>query len=583
MSFFTLKDSHGAIQLVVSSKQPGDVLESMRSIQPQSSVLIEGKVSERPAPSRRETSTGTIEVQVTRVLVLNPVQGQLPFDPSDEENMANEDIRLKYRFLDLRRDIMSRNIRKRSEVAHVIRNYFHSKDFVEVETPILLKSSPEGAREFFVPARSTTMPQFYALPQSPQQPKQLLICSGGIDKYYQLARCFRDEDGRKDRQPEFTQVDLEMAYVSWGDIAEQPSEKWRIGGQEIRNVIEGLMQRIWSTSEDEKEFTSLPDRFPVMTYNEAMSNYGSDKPDLRCPLQISSLDLAIHNDTKQRLSEEDTGFDYLVIKNNDIQFRAAAEIFSQLDEPGAEKIIITSDDQNQWFKASSLLQAHSVNSETVPAVEPGDVVWIGRRTATFTGGSTTLGRIRLGIAKQAEELGNYTPSTTPKFLWVTEFPLFTRGDNEKEFLARGRWSSTHHPFTAPMSQDLDAFWDGRIPEVRGQHYDLVLNGVEIGGGSVRIHDYIMQEHVFSKILQLTNDEKKTFAHLLHALQCGAPPHGGFALGFDRLMTILCGVQSIRDVIAFPKTAGGTDSLFKSPSSIEEDILAQYRLQAIQSQ
>ncbi|KAF8592540.1 hypothetical protein K439DRAFT_1643638 [Ramaria rubella] len=560
LSFFTLKDSSGSTQLVVTDKQSEvNILESMRGIVHESSVLVEGIVTQRPLSAQRSASTGGIEVQVNRVLVFNPVTSQLPFIPSDNENLANEDLRLKHRYLDLRRDYLSQNMHRRHTVAHITRNFLHELGFLEVETPILLKSSPEGAREFLVPSRSSGgAPMFYALAQSPQQPKQLLICSGGIDKYYQIARCFRDEDGRKDRQPEFTQIDMELAYISWGQSGEY-KDGWNIGGGEIRVVVESLLTKIWKEIED----VQLDYTFPVMTYKEAMSRYGSDKPDTRFLLEVRLRPARYKSDT---------------------MFHAAAETLASSDSAVrvVERVLVTSSNITTWPNESRILLSFSDygSIESSLNLDPGDIVWIGKRSANLEGASTPLGQVRVSMARLAEQLGHYTPSTVPHFLWVTEFPLFTRADKDKDFLARGRWSSSHHPFTAPMSQDMDAFWSGQIAEVRGQHYDLVLNGTEVGGGSVRIHDPAMQDHVLSQILQLNEKEQASFDHLLHALRCGAPPHGGIAIGFDRLMAIICHTQSIRDVIAFPKTAGGVDPLLRSPSTIDDQVLRQYSLQSV---
>ncbi|THG97655.1 hypothetical protein EW026_g4383 [Hermanssonia centrifuga] len=468
-----------------------------------------------------------------------------PTQGTCDPHQPHEDLRLRYRYLDLRRPVLSNNLHKRSKVAHIVRSTLHDNDFVEVETPILLKSTPEGAREFLVPtrlsstanARSSSHPLFYALPQSPQQPKQLLIASGAVDRYYQIARCFRDEDGRKDRQPEFTQIDLEMAWVSWGNQYAADAGVWRIGGKEVKEVIETLIRRIWSTIEG----VELPEEFRVMTYAEAMNRFGSDKPDVRFGLEA-------------RLSQTDDIVEALV------------------DAPRQ---------QYSLSGSAGLLSDYDVQRAVANAIElqKGDTIWVAKRSRIPQGGSTTLGRLRLSLSAIAQSLGTLSLPTDPHFLWVTEFPLFTRADSDKDFLTRGRWGSSHHPFTAPMWEDIEKMYSGQVYEVRGQHYDLVLNGTEIGGGSVRVHDANMQEYIFSEILQLSNSERSSFDHLLHALRCGAPPHGGIALGFDRLMAILCKAESIRDVIAFPKTGAGTDLLFRSPAPASSpDILQQYGIE-----
>lgn len=533
--------------------------------------------------------TGDIDVQVKSFTLLNSATS-LPFVASNPYNLANDDLRARYRYLDLRRTALSDNLKKRSRVAHIVRNVLHEHDFVEVETPVLLRSSPEGAREFLVPTRTSTSvpgeavsedPLFYVLQQSPQLPKQLLICSGGVDKYFQLARCFRDEDGRKDRQPEFTQIDMEMAFVSWGasgSSTSSQSDVWRIGGREVRDIVETLMRTIWQNVEG----ISLPECFPVMTYHEAMSRFGSDKPDTRFGLEISNIIDILPPPTRISFDISQEILECIVVrKTADTEFIGASRICQP--DSTAERITFTNKNQNSWlFTCNTIrdsspghLQYDLAHINSVLGLKPGDDLWLARRPRTPSGGSTALGTLRLRLFEEALKRKDYVVPENPHFLWVTEFPLFTRDDVDKDILAKGRWSSSHHPFTAPMWEDIEAMYNGQIDTVRGQHYDLVLNGTEIGGGSVRIHDAAMQDYIFTHILQLNEKEKAPFDHLLHALQCGAPPHGGIALGFDRLMAMLCNTRSIRDVIAFPKTSNGVDLLFKSPAPVNNENLYQY--------
>ncbi|KDQ64820.1 hypothetical protein JAAARDRAFT_145968 [Jaapia argillacea MUCL 33604] len=587
--FFPIRDSTGTTQLLAIRARDGakDVVSGLSDVPPESTVVIEGEVTLRPAKSQRPDPTGQIEVLIDNFTVLNAADRNMPFMPSDTENLANEDLRARYRYLDLRRPALSDNLRKRSKVAQLVRSVLHDEDFLEVETPLLLKSSPEGAREFIVPTRisSDSEPSFYALSQSPQQPKQLLICSGGVDKYFQVAKCFRDEDGRKDRQPEFTQIDMEMAFVSWGTKEPVTTDKWRIGGHEVRDVVERIVKRIWR----DVERITLPERFPVLTYQEAMSRYGSDKPDTRFGLEILDITHLLPSTLCEAVEGDGDIVECLIVRRSeDTPFICAAEELIQSDASHKlTGITITQDNHSnwlfnipavgQWFSPTDVIQDPKLNQNL--RLDIGDSIWITRRKRAPEGGSTILGQVRLQVADKAHSRGEYTPTTTPHFLWVTEFPLFTHADEDKDFLAHGRWSSSHHPFTAPMWQDIEAMYSGRIASVRGQHYDLVLNGVEIGGGSVRVHDPVMQEYIFSNVLQLDDKEKASFDHLLHALKCGAPPHGGIALGFDRLMSILCKTPSIRDVIAFPKTSAGTDPLFKSPAPVNKEVLYQYGIQA----
>ncbi|KAF8211353.1 tRNA synthetases class II-domain-containing protein [Mycena galopus ATCC 62051] len=577
LSFFPLKDSLGTTQLVVNHPEVAGNQPSLSDVPVESTVLIEGTVQARPQSAKRSGPTGDIDVQVDNFILLNPADANLPFFPSTSRTVANDDLRARYRYLDLRRSALASNLRTRSRVAQIVRNTLHEQDFTEVETPVLLRSSPEGAREFLVPTRTLTHgdePRFFALPQSPQQPKQLLICSGGVDKYFQIAKCFRDEDGRKDRQPEFTQIDLEMAFVSWGESTSARSNAWRIGGTEVRDVIETLVRKIWQDIEG----IELPSKFKVMTYSEAMKLYGSDKPDTRFGLKI--IDATTFLTPEVRAVFESRGEILECIPVRQSQEPNFIDVARECAYDLVDRIILTQENMSLWLTrsgaaadAASERQEDHINENL--HLKLGDVVWLCRSPKVARGGSSPLGQLRLHLSELAQSAGKLSLTTKPHFLWITEFPLFTRSDGDKEFLAQGRWSSTHHPFTAPMWQDIEAMYRGDIDGVRGQHYDLVLNGVEIGGGSVRVHDADMQDHIFTRILQLSEQEKSPFSHLLHALRCGAPPHGGIALGFDRLMTILCKTQSIRDVIAFPKTSVGTDLLFQSPAVVGEKVLEEY--------
>ena len=497
-------------------------------------------------------------------------------------------------------------IRLRSRVAHAARTFLHDNDVLEIETPMLLRSTPEGAREFLVPTRAQEVPQFYALQQSPQQPKQLLMASGETDAYYQFARCFRDEDGRRDRQPEFTQLDIELSFVSGGKTNTQPSlgkSLWPIGGAEVRDLIEGLMHTIWAAAEMPKK---LPECFPVISYSHAMTTYGSDKPDLRFGLEIRDLAPALRGDSEWALDvlvcphhEFDTPLrlsskrvaQLLLRKDGS---RSSIEHFkSNMDSPSVETIFRKSRHVNAVLAGteppSGFAEALNDAVRNARVFAPGVKVppasrcdiFFALRPRTLDGGSTEMGDLRLALGNALYELRPDVRDSNPHILWVTEFPLFTHADTEKDEAARGRWSSSHHPFTAPVADDIpvllraldeknESLRETAIGSIHGQHYDLVLNGQEIGGGSVRIHDPVLQEQVFRRVLQLTDEETQRFSHLLKALRCGAPPHAGIALGFDRLMAILCDRQSIRDVIAFPKSTSGTDPLFGSPAALSEE-------------
>ena len=506
--------------------------------------------------------------------------------------------------------------------------------FTEVETPALLRSTPEGAREFLVPTRTAQSqrgePTFYALQQSPQQPKQLLMASGVTDAYYQFAKCFRDEDGRKDRQPEFTQLDLEMSFVSGRGDSEPTSSgfAWRIGGQEVRDVVEGLVRSMWAAAGRKAEL--LPSsHFPVLPYERAMSRYGSDKPDLRFGLEIADLAPALCGDkhspglaldvlvcphqvvngTTLKLSGRQVEQALIQKSGSRSQvehFKASATNLDTLASTLLRKsrhvaTVLrqcdqTPEDLDSGAKILALVTCWRSAALSAPEHEQHGAqfercdVFLSVREQPPQGGSTEAGdlRLRLGRTLAGENPAVYVAE--PRILWVTEFPLFTRSDEEKNEAAHGRWSSSHHPFTAPAAQDVEkllealdkespAERDACVATIHGQHYDLVLDGQEIAGGSVRVHDADLQELMFRRILELSDDETHRFAHLLQALRSGAPPHAGIALGFDRLMAILCDTPSIRDVIAFPKNTAGSDPLFGSPAPLSEDRDADRQVQS----
>jgi len=429
LSFFPLRDSYGTTQLVVHTPisdppdargQQSNLIAELARIPVDSTVLIHGHVRLRPEKQRRPGPAGDIEVSVKNFTLLNSARRHMPFLPSDTQNMANDDLRSQYRYLDLRRPEMSDNLRKRSKVAHIVRTVLNQQDFLEVETPILLKSSPEGAREFLVPTRTTLArgsdaakaqePHFFALSQSPQQPKQLLMCSGAVDRYYQIARCFRDEDGRKDRQPEFTQIDLEMAFVSWGK-SNSEDDRWRIGGHEVRTVVEDLIRTIWAQIEK----ISLPDRFDVMTYHEAMCRFGSDKPDTRFALEIVDITSSLPPSIVTALERSEQTICCLPVRQSDDTafYPIARECPS---EDSLDRIEITSENVSSWLVDNPLVREFSPhggewdNGSLYESLQlkPGDIVWVGKQRHRPEGGSTTLGRQRLRLAELARRVGHIT-------------------------------------------------------------------------------------------------------------------------------------------------------------------------------
>jgi aspartyl-tRNA synthetase len=480
---------------------------------------------------------------------------------------------------------------------------------------------------------STLEPQFFALQQSPQQPKQLLIASGVTDRYFQIAKCFRDEDGRKDRQAEFTQIDLEMGFLT-GELEKGSIQNdWRIGGQEIKKVIEGIIRTIWRAAGRQEEADVLDStEFRVIRYDEAMKRYGSDKPDLRYGMELVEMGevLRASEGTEQEAEEGNSTWKAKqeievlaftpprgTISNSEMDaiFRSNKEVLDGVERFKVEagntnvmaKLLMRKSANVRSFLDKEGIQGQNVNvSSLVSCLEEAQRIgymteedvkvdhtylFTARKTLPASSGSTKLGDLRRLLAESMAQRG-HVKLVGNEFTWITEFPLFTMEDSDKVELSRGRWSSCHHPFTSPMQKDIALVKEvlsgqsmlsvdekTRIMNTcKGQHYDLVLNGVEIGGGSIRIHDAQLQRSILENALELTPAEVSRFGHLLRALASGAPPHGGIALGFDRLLSILCNTSTIRDVIAFPKSATSKDLLFECPDALDSTaLLEQYGL------
>ncbi|ORZ02392.1 tRNA synthetases class II-domain-containing protein [Syncephalastrum racemosum] len=558
--FLPIRDASGTTQLVYRAESTTDpaLKASLQRLTNESVICAEGIVRTRPDAMRNpQQATGDIEVELTAVYCLNPAS-HLPFWPSQSAaKLPNEEVRMRYRYLDLRRDELQRNIRLRSLTANTVRQTLIDKGFTEIETPTLFKSTPEGAREFVVPTRKSGL--FYALPQSPQQHKQMLMAAG-FDRYFQIARCFRDEDLRADRQPEFTQIDLEMSFVT---------------AKDIQHVIEDMVTAVWQKA---LGVTLDASSFPHMPYQEAMTTYGSDKPDVRFDLKIQDISSSFPD-----IAGDEHALDCLVIKQGsaltggDIKdMRQQLEI---QDDKDFAFVKINENNVNAWpSKCGYLRHSTTQHGWKHLNVHAGDLVLVHKRSRYLYGGNTLMGRIRLHVADKLRQKGLLTMDANPyKFLWIESFPLFTPDEQGVR-----TWQATHHPFTAPFDEDIPLLATDPA-KVRGQHYDLVLNGMEIGGGSIRIHSPTMQNFIFDKVLQLESHEYKRFDHLIDALSCGCPPHGGIALGFDRLMSILCNSQSIRDVIAFPKASGGRDMVVESPSAITQKQLQEYGLELSEKQ
>jgi aspartyl-tRNA synthetase len=546
--FIDIRDREGRTQTVFDpSDLTPELFAQAASLRSECVVSLTGKVRHRPeGTNNAKIPTGEVEVGVTALEVLNMAE-VLPFAVDDPEvaSKVNEELRLQYRYLDLRRPEMARNLKLRSKVAIATRSYMDEQGFLEVETPTLFKSTPEGAREFLVPNRREAG-TFYALPQSPQQFKQILMVAG-VEKYFQLARCYRDEDLRADRQPEFTQVDIEMSFIDREDIYA---------------LIEGLLKRVWKTALN----IDVPTPFNRISFEEALNRYGIDKPDTRFAMELVDMTDDFKASTFKVFSSQIAAGG--VIKALNAKGMAGAtqgqiETMTEYAKSfGAKGLAFIKVEGGEWKSpiVKFFSEAEKAALTTKLAIQEGDLILFA--ADQWLNACEILGKIRLYCAEVLKGQGKLV--IDPKqfnFLWVIEFPLlgFDREQN--------RWYSSHHPFTAPVAEDI-ALLKTDPKKVRGQHYDIVVNGVELGGGSIRIHQPDVQKTIFEELLAIPPEETKLrFGYMLDAFKYGAPPHGGIALGFDRLIAILCGTQSIRDVIAFPKTAKGTCLMTDSPSQV----------------
>ncbi|KAM9961353.1 hypothetical protein ACTFIR_004193 [Dictyostelium discoideum] len=576
--FLVIRDGHGKVQCYVDLKQQcilkssvpnidinenNSIEENIKLFKLESIVSIRGKVIARPERMvNKNMSTGEIEISVDQLQLLNNCV-DLPFTVEHDSTAVAEELRLKYRYVDLRRDKVQSNIRLRSKVAMAARNYLINQQFIEVETPTLFRPTPEGAREYLVPTRHQG--HFYSLPQSPQQYKQLLMV-GGIDRYFQLARCYRDEDLRSDRQPEFTQIDMELSFVNT---------------QMIYRIIEGLVKTLWKEAGFNIDY-----EFPFYTYEQVLSTYGIDKPDTRYDMKLVDITDCFNKDEtnislfKNALSQASNSFKeskpvIKCIKLDQVLPTLKPKHINQITSESYPITVVQIKSNNEWkslISKSISEQEKALITERMNLKE-GDVLLIsvGPRFQV----ESRLGKTRIYCANLLKELNllKLDPQQF-NFLWVVDFPLFTPSDymNEQSALL-----STHHPFTAPHPEDIDLLLNplstpSDYSKIRGQHYDIVVNGVELGGGSIRIHNSDVQLRVLEKVLKLEPHMVKRFNHLLTALSMGCPPHGGIALGFDRLCSLLVNSNSIRDVIAFPKTSGGKELMTSSPAPVTKSEL-----------
>ena len=537
--FIDLRDRTGLIQLVVNPES--EYYELASTLKSEYVINVTGKVVERIS-SNEKLSTGKIEVIVEELKVIN-TSIEIPFQISDDANV-NEDTKLKYRYLDLRRNSLMNNFLLRHKITMSIRNYLDKLNFLEVETPILCKSTPEGARDYLVPSRIFNG-KFFALPQSPQIYKQLLMV-GGVERYFQIAKCFRDEDLRADRQPEFTQVDVEMSFVNEDDII---------------TTCENLVANIF------KETKGIDIKLPLlrMKYDDAIRMYGSDKPDLRFDMRINDI-TNIFKDTNIEFFNKviSNGGVINAIVAKDLATKYSRREIDKLTEyiktykaGGLAYIKFTDEISGSVVKDIKEEELNNLKEELL--INNNDIVFIvcGKESIV----KTSLGALRCKIAKD----NNMIKSDDYKLLWVTDFPSFEWSDTENRFVA------CHHPFTSPKDEDVDKLLTDKA-NCYSKAYDIVINGYEAGGGSIRIHDQAIQEKMFEALELSKEDIEEKFGFFVEALKYGTPPHGGFALGLDRLTMILAGTDNIRDVIAFPKTASSNDLMSEAPNTVSEKQL-----------
>ncbi len=554
--FLDVRDRSGIVQIVSDPERTPDSYRGAEALRSEYVVKITGRVTSRPEESLNpKLPTGEVEIYADEIELLNAVRKQLPFQVATAENESvREDLRLKYRYLDLRRDRMTRNLQLRHQVVKAMRRHLEDVEgFMEIETPILTRSTPEGARDYLVPSR-VTLGNWYALPQSPQLFKQLLMVSG-VDRYYQIARCFRDEDLRADRQPEFTQLDMEMSFMSLEEVIE---------------LNEGLVSQIFQSVKG----VELPRPFPRLTYAEAMDRYGSDKPDTRFGLELVDVsDLMKDSGFKVFSGAIAAGgiVKILPVPGGNEAFSneriKKGDLFKEASEAGAKGLAyIRVRDQGEIDTIGAikdnLTEAQKQELLDRTGAQPGHLLLFAAADATTV--NKILDRVRLFVGN---ELG-LIDKEKMNLLWVTDFPMFEWNADEK------RLEALHHPFTAPHPDDIND-----LKTARAQAYDLVLNGTEVGGGSLRIYQREVQEKVFEAIGLSTEEAYNKFGFLLEAFEYGTPPHGGIAYGLDRLVMLLAGEESIRDVMAFPKTQQAACLLTNAPSGVDEKQLKELQVRS----
>lgn len=546
--FVDLRDRKGLTQIKLEPHDNAQLASQLKHLRPESVIGVTGRVVRRPAGTENGAlPTGQVEV-IASTLEIHNISETPPFPLDDAGgDKVNEDLRLTYRYLDLRRPKMRRNLQVRHRATKSIRDYFDAQEFIEVETPALFKSTPEGAREYLVPSRIHPG-QFYALSQSPQQFKQILMVAG-VERYFQVARCFRDEDLRADRQMEFTQIDVEASFVTREDIYA---------------IFEGMLKKVWKDVLN----VDIPTPFPRMPFVDAMNRFGVDKPDLRFGLELVDLSDTFRNSAFKVFQQTVAGGGVIKALNAkglaDLTQGETKAMEDAAKSLGAKGLAFIKVEAGEW---KSPIVKFFTDAEKAALTEKlkiadGDIIFFA--AAPWEKACAILGRLRLDSAALLQKRGKLTIRPDDwQFLWVVDFPLMSYDEAEDRYVA------THHPFTAPVLEDIGLL-DSNPKAVRGQHYDVVLNGMELGGGSIRIHQPALQKKVFEDVLKIPQDMVESrFGYMLKAFTYGAPPHGGIAFGLDRMCALLCGTTSIRDVIAFPKTQKGQDLMAQSPTPVTE--------------
>ncbi|ABX09751.1 aspartate--tRNA ligase [Prochlorococcus marinus] len=564
--FIDLRDSSGTMQITVDPDQGTDLFNIAESLKNETVIQVTGKVRSRPEESiNKKLETGQIEVLADVLKVLNPVYGNLPFAVSvHDDEPLKEEIRLKHRYLDLRRERMKKNLHLRHATIQTARNFLEEEGFIEVETPILTRSTPEGARDYLVPSR-VCEGEWFALPQSPQIFKQLLMV-GGIERYYQVARCFRDEDLRSDRQPEFTQLDMEMSFMSQ---------------EEILCLNERLIACIWKKIKGKD--IKVP--FPRLSWQESMDRYGTDRPDTRYGMELVDVSSIVKDIGFKVFSGAiQAGGSVKCIKVEEgnqsisnVRIKPGGDVFNEAQKAGAKGLAFIRVRVNNEIDTIGAIKDNLNNQQKNELLlktkaKPGDLI-------LFAAGDTeivhkTLDKVRQFLAKELRLISTGKSKDQWNFLWVIDFPMFNFNKDEK------RHEAMHHPFCAPNAKDIGGdpgLWEENLPKARAQAYDLVLNGLELGGGSLRIHNPELQQKVLETIGIAKDEATEQFGFLLNALEMGAPPHGGLAFGLDRIVMLLSEEDSIRDTIAFPKTQQARCLMAQAPNEVSKRQLKELHI------